>query len=165
MTDVWLRRQLSQFLSSHGLNTRMRTFRVRGGFRQHLYCSEYTEGFTRPKFSRTRTSKKYTEHQIQSSHGSCARRNETRTSNCSSTRRDQARTSQCAREETKQLRTPPSARTKQKDQFARFECADTNLFLSEFTKRGRCDNQQSGTQHQQRIQHDTTRDVTPDEDR
>ena len=43
-------------------------------------------------------------------------------------------------------------------------CADTNLFWAEFTKRGRCDNQQSGTQHQQRIQHDATRDVTPDEE-
>ena len=27
-------------------------------------------------------------------------------------------------------------------------CADTNLFLAEFTKRGQCDNQESGTQHQ-----------------
>ena len=55
-TDVCLRRQLILFLSSHGLNTRIRTSRVRGSFRQHLYCSEYTEGFTRPEFSRTRTS-------------------------------------------------------------------------------------------------------------
>ena len=55
-TDVCLRRQLLLFLSSHGMNTRIRTFRVRGGFRKHLYCSEYTEGFTRSEFSRTRTS-------------------------------------------------------------------------------------------------------------
>ena len=54
---------------------------------------------------------KYTEHQIRSSHGSRARRNEKGVSYCSSTRRDQARTSLCVREETKQLRTAPSART------------------------------------------------------
>ena len=44
-------------------------------------------------------------------------------------------------------------------------CSDSNLFLAEFTKRGRYDNQESGTQHQQRIQHDTTRDATPGEER
>ena len=46
----------SYTFSSHKLNTRIRTFKVRGRFRQHLYCSEYTEGFARLEFSRTRTS-------------------------------------------------------------------------------------------------------------
>ena len=89
---------------------------------------------------------KYTEHQIRSSHGSRARRNETRISYCLSTRRDQARTSHCVREETKRLRTAPSASTKQEDQFARFD-VDT-LVLGRIYKRCRCDNQESGTQHQ-----------------
>ena len=109
-TDVYLRRQLSLFLSSHGMNTRFRTFKVRGGLRQHLHLSEYTEG-------------------IRSSHGSRARKNETRTSYCSNARRDQARTSHCVREETKRLHAAPSARTKQKDQFARFDVRGRTLVL------------------------------------
>ena len=58
------------FLNSHGLNTRFRTFKVRGGFRQHLYCSEYTEGFTRPEFSRTRssTSTQSTRYDLRTAH-------------------------------------------------------------------------------------------------
>ena len=71
---------------------------------------------------------KYTEHQIRSSHGSRARRDETRDSCCSSTRRDQARTSHCVREETQRLRIAPSARTKQEDRFARFNVRGHKTF-------------------------------------
>ena len=69
-TDVCSRRQLFLFPSSHKLNTRIRTFKVRGRFRQHLYCSEYTEGFTRPEFSRTRTSThtQSTRHDLRTAH-------------------------------------------------------------------------------------------------
>ena len=78
----------------------------------------------------------YTEHQIRSSHGSRARRDETRVSYCSSTRRDQARTSHCVREETRQLRTTPSARIKQKDQFARFDVRGHKLVLGRIYQAG-----------------------------
>ena len=79
---------------------------------------------------------KYTEHQIRSSHGSRARRDETRVSCCSSTRRDQARTSHCVREETKQLRTAPSARTKQEDRFARLNVRGHKLVLGRIYQAG-----------------------------
>ena len=128
--------QLLLFLSSHGLNTIFRTFKVRRGFRQHLYSSEYGRVLTRPEFSQNLYFNKYTEHQIRSSHGSRARRNETRISYCSSTRRDQARTSHCVREETKRLRTAPSVRTKQKDQFARFDVRGHKLDLGRIYQAG-----------------------------
>ena len=108
---------------------------------------------------------KYTEHQIRSSHGSRARRNETRVSYCSCTRRDKPGLhTVCVRKPSNfaLLRVRGPNRRIDSDGST---CVDTNLFLAEFTKRGRCDNQESGTQHQQRIQHDTTRDVTPDEER
>ena len=98
---------------------------------------------------------KYTEHQIRSSHGSRARR-------------DQVRGEIRPRLHTVCVRNPSDfalLRVRGPNRMNNSHgstCADTNLFLAEFTKRGRCDNQESGTQHQQRIQHDTTRDVTPD---
>ena len=119
-TDVCLRRHLLVFLSSHKQNTRFRTFTVRGGLWQQLCCSGYTEGVTRPEFSRNFFNK-YTAYQMRFSHGSRARRNETRIMYRSSTGRDQARTSHCVREETKRLSIAPSARTKKKDQFVRFD--------------------------------------------
>ena len=79
-----------------------RSFKVRGGFRQHLYCSEYTVGFSRPEFSRIRSSAsaQSTRYDFRATH---VRGDETRISYCSSTRRDQVRTSHCVREESKQL--------------------------------------------------------------
>ena len=100
-----------------------------------MYCTEYTEGFTRRVFQNSYFNK-YTEHQIRSSHGSRARRDETRVSYCSSTRRDQARTSHCVREETKRLRTAPSARTKQEDRFARLNVRGHKLVLGRVYKAG-----------------------------
>ena len=79
---------------------------------------------------------KYTEHQIRSSHGSRARRDEARVSYCSSTRRDQARTSHCVREETKRLRTAPSARTKKEDRFARLNVRGHKLVLGRIYQAG-----------------------------
>ena len=79
---------------------------------------------------------KYTEHQIRSSHGSLARRDETRVSYCSSTRRDQARTSHCVCEETKRLRTAPSAPTKQEDRFARLFLRGHTLVLGRIYQAG-----------------------------
>ena len=78
---------------------------------------------------------KYTEHQVRSSHGSRARRDETRVSCCSSTRRDQARISHCVREETKR-RTAPSARTKQEDRFARLNVRGHKLVLGRIYQAG-----------------------------
>ena len=92
---------------------------------------------------------KYTEHQIRSSHGSRAR---------------PGLHTVCVRKPSDfallRVRGPNRGINSHASTWA-----DTNLFLAEFTKRGWCDNQQSGTQHQWRIQHDTTRDVTPDEER
>ena len=79
---------------------------------------------------------KYAEHQIRSSHGSRARRDETRVSCCSSTRRDQARTPHCVREETKRLRTRSSARTKQEDRFARLNVRGHKLVLGRIYQAG-----------------------------
>ena len=61
--------------------------------------------------------------------------------------------SECADQTEGSIRTVRRARTQ------------TCSWQSLLNKRGRCDNQESGTQHQKRIQHDTTRDVTPDEER
>ena len=140
-TDVCLRRQLLLFLSSHGLNTRICTFRVRGSSRQHLYCSEYTEGFTRPEFSRTRTST-----------STQSTRYDLRTAHVRGEMKHELRAVQVRGENKPGLHT--LCVTKQSN-FALLRvrgpnrrinshgstCADTNLFLARFTKRGRCDNQ------------------------
>ena len=147
-TDVCLRKQLSLFLSSHELNTRIRTFRARGRFRQHLYFSEYTEEFNRPEFSRTRTSTttqstrydlhtahvrgeikntnlvlfKYAERSARTSH--CVREGNQATSHCS----------ECADQTERSIRKVRRARTQ--------TCS-----WQSFTKRGRCDTPLV-TQHQ-----------------
>ena len=147
-TNVCLRRQLLLFLSSHGLNTRIRTFRVRGGFRKHLYCSEYTEGFTRPEFSRTRTSTstQSTRYDLRAAHVRGEMKHEFRTVQVRGEIKPGLHTV-CVRKPSDfaLLRVRgPNRRINSHGS----TCADTNLFLAEFTKRGRCDNKQSGTQHQ-----------------
>ena len=105
-------------------------------FQRTLVMLRVHEGVHSTRVFQNSYSKKYTEHQIRSSHGSRTRRNETRTSHCSSTRRDHARTSHCVREETKQLRTAPSARIKQKGQFARFDVRGHKLVLGRVYQAG-----------------------------
>ena len=134
--------RLSLFLSSHGLNTILRTFKVRGGFRQHLYCSEYTEGFTRSEFSRTRTST-----------STQSIRYDLRTAHVRGEMKHEFHTVQERGEMKSGLHT---VCVRKPSDFALLRvrgpnrginshgstCADTNLFLAEFTKRGRSDNQQ-----------------------
>ena len=114
----------------------------------HLYCSEYTEGFTRPEFSRTRTST-----------STQSTRYDLRTAHVRGEMKHELRSVQVRGEIKPGLHTVcvskpcnfallrvrgPNRRINSHGS----TCADTNLFLAEFTKRGRCDNQQSGTQHQ-----------------
>ena len=125
--------------SSHKLKTRIRTFRVRGRFRQHLYFSEYTEELIRPEFSRTRTSTstQSTRYDLHTAH--VRGEIKTRIPYCSSTRRDQPGL------HTVGVRKPSNfALLRVRGPNRRIishgsTCADTNLFLAEFTKRGRCD--------------------------
>ena len=112
-------------------------------FQRTLVMLRVHEGVHSTRVFQNSYSKKYTEHQIRSSHGSRTRRNETRTSHCSSTRRDHAGLhTVCVRKPSNfaLLRVRGSNRRVNSHGST---CADTNLFLAEFTKRGRCDNQQS----------------------
>ena len=147
-TDVCPRRQFLLFLSPHKLNTRIRTFKVRGRFGQHLYCSEYTEGFTRPEFSRTRisTSTQSTRYDLRTAHVRGEMKHEFRTVQVRGEIKPGLHTV-CVRKPSDfaLLRVRgPNRRIKSHGS----TCADTNLLLAEFPKRCRCDNQQSGTHHQ-----------------
>ena len=147
-TDVCLRRQLLLFLSSHGLNTRIRTFRVRGGFRKHLHCSEYTERFTRPEFSRTgtSTSTQSTRYDLRTAHVRGEMKHEFRTVQVRGEIKPGLHTV-CVKKKTSDFALLPLRGPHRRINSHGSTCADTNLFLAEFTKRGLYDNQQSGTQH------------------
>ena len=144
-TDVCLRRQLLLFLSWH---TRTRTSRVRGRFCQCLYCTEYTEGFTRPEFSRTRTSTstQSTRYDLRTAHVRGEMRHEFRAVQVRGEIKPGLHTV-CVRKPSNFALLRVRGPNRRIDSHSS-TCADTNLFLAEFTKRGRCDNQESGTQHQ-----------------
>ena len=117
-------------------DTRICTSRVRGRFRQCLYCTECTEGFTRPKFSRTRTST-----------STQSTRNDLRTAHVPGEMRHEFRAVQVRGEIKPRLHTvcvrKPSdiALLRVRGPNRRIDshgstCADINLFLAEFYQAG-----------------------------